>query len=144
MISTDITGNDGHVSHGLRLRLALFILFAGAVLGIVIYDTIRDGVSFILSLGGISIGMLFGFILSRIYKIYWHEDSQKVIFKMDILGGILLVLYILFELYRESIVSEFIHGSIVVTLSVAIVAGMSIGRVLGIRRKIRKVVEENV
>jgi hypothetical protein len=85
-----------------------------------------------------------GVIITRIYKISWDHNAEKVIHHLDLYGIVILVLYGLFEFFRTTIVGYFIQGPSVALTSLALLAGLMIGRVLGIRGKISAVIKENL
>lgn len=72
----------------------------------------------------------------------WDKDAKKVVSRLDIFGGVVLGLYILFELFRERIVGYFTHDIQVSTAGFAVLAGIMIGRILGTRGKIIQILKE--
>lgn len=134
---------DQHVD--LRLKSRFFIYFAISIIMIsyVIFHIINDEVSPLYPFIGFIIGILIGIIVTRVQHISWDENSQKVISRLDTYGLVILICYGIFEFFRKSVVSYFIHGPVVISASFAILAGIMIGRVLGIRGKIKSVIEKN-
>jgi Kef-type K+ transport system membrane component KefB len=76
------------------------------------------------------------------YKISWDSTAEQVISKFDFFGIVILFLYIGFEIFRERIVEQFVHGPSVVAVSFAVLAGIMYGRVMGISGKINKIFKE--
>jgi hypothetical protein len=127
----------------IKIRLIIYILIALAMYAITIYYIARDELGFILPIIGAAVGLVGGFLTSRIFKLTWDKKAQQVISEYDFIGGVILGLYIIFEIYRERIVSYFIHGPAVVAVSFAVLAGIMIGRILGISRKVNRIINEN-
>lgn len=88
---------------------------------------------------GLAIGMLF----SRMTKIEWDKDHEKAIGRMDIYGGVILVLFILFEIFRSQLVGLFADGAAIGTLSLLLLTNTMYGRVIAMGGKIIHTVRDN-
>ena len=129
----------------LRLRVVVYFMISIIVLGISIFHIIEDYASVSLCVVGLLLGVFIGLGVARMYKISWDRRAEQVISKFDFFGIVILIFYIIFEIYRERIVAEFIHGPSVVAVSFAVFAGIMYGRVMGISGKIKKIfIEEGV
>jgi hypothetical protein len=128
-----------HLQSFLRLRLAIYLFVSLGVAGFVIYDSFRNSIPGIYAIVGIVIGLGIGYAASRIHKISWNDEASNVVAKMDVFGVFVLVLYILFEIFREKIVGHFVGDTDVTITSFSILAGVMYGRVLGIRGNIVRV-----
>lgn len=126
----------------LKKRIVLFLAISVVMTGISIFHIIREGASILYTLTGLVIGLIIGLIAARIFKISWDKKAGQVISKFDTVGIILLVLYIVFEIFRTKIVGYFVNRHSVFAVSFAILAGIMYGRFLGIRGKIRQIFEE--
>lgn len=131
-----------HLHKYLRLRLGIYLAVAVLVAAFVVYNSIRNTVPGIYAVIGVVIGIGIGFIASRIHKISWDVQASKVIARIDAFGFVVLVLYILFEIFREKIVGRFVEDGEVTVTSFSILAGLMYGRVLGIRGNVVRVLEE--
>lgn len=131
-----------HIDKRLRIRLRLYFLIAAIMVGIVIFNWAIGKLSLIFSLLGIGGGLIIGIVSSRMFHISWDHDAQKVVSQFDLFGGIILAGYIVFEISREWLFSQYIHGAIAGAITFAFIAGVMIGRVLGTRGKIRQVLKE--
>ncbi|HVS79993.1 MAG TPA: hypothetical protein VHF05_03350 [Candidatus Paceibacterota bacterium] len=131
-----------HVHTRLKLRLVFYFLISIVLVMLVALHIIVDQVNFLFPAIAIVIGLGVGIILSRTSHITWDHGAQKVISRFDILGGIILALYGVFEIFKEEIVEEFVHGPAVVATSLALLTGIMIGRVIGIGGKIVRVLDE--
>ncbi len=131
-----------HLQKFLRIRLLIYLLVSVSVLGFVIYNSFVNSISGIFAFAGVAIGLCIGYIASRIHKISWNDKAAKVIARVDLFGVVVLVLYILFEVFREKIVGRFVDDADVTVTSFSILAGIMYGRVLGIRGNIVRVLRE--
>jgi hypothetical protein len=132
---------DKYIHPKLRRSLRLYVIISLIVLGFVVASTVRAKANGFIVLLGLIVGILVGVVFSRIYKISWDETAEKAINKTDIYGGILLILYIAFDLLREHAVKLFTHGPAVGATSLALLAGALFGRVLGTGSSIVRVVK---
>ena len=133
-----------YVDKRLRIRMYIYIAISMIMLGFVIFHIITDGVTTIRPLVGFVIGIMIGFIFSRIFHISWDHNAEKVIYRLDTYGILVLIIYIVLELNRERLITQFVHGRSVVSISFAVLSGIMIGRVLGIRGKIARILQENI
>lgn len=133
-----------HLDSRLRTRLTLYFIIAVVLVCISIYYIIADRVATLYPLLALAIGMGLGALASRMFHITWDHGARQAISRFDAYGIAILALYIVFEIYRKQIVGYFIHGPALVATSFALFAGIMIGRLIGIRGRIREVVEENL
>ncbi len=131
-----------HLHRFLRLRLGIYLAVALSVGGFVVYNSFRNSIPGMFAAIGVGIGLCIGYIASRIHKISWNEQASKVIARMDIFGAVVLVLYVLFEVFRARIVGRFVADADVTVTSFSILAGIMYGRVLGIRGNVVRVLKE--
>ncbi len=134
----------GYVDNRLKVRLGFYILLSIIILGFVVYHILIDDVTSIYTGLALIIGCVLGIIVSRMFKIQWDENVGKVISNLDVYGVIILLIYITFELLRYKIVEYFIQGPSVAAISLSLLGGIMIGRVLGIHRKILTEIKDNV
>lgn len=123
-----------HKKIRIRLWLYLAIFFLG--LGLTIYYGIKDQIPVLYLLAGTAVGIILGMLVSRMQKISWDEAKEQVVAKLDALGIVILVLYILFTIFRNTLVHLFVHLPHINAISFSIMAGIMLGRVLRIRRKV--------
>lgn len=107
-----------------------------------LYEIMAGIVTFPLAILGILIGIFLGFITARMFHLSWDENAKKIVSRLDVFGGVILVFYLIFALLRGKIVEYFIHGPAVGGVSLSIVTGIMIGRVFGTRGKIMKIFKE--
>lgn len=133
-----------HVDPKLRRSLRLFLVISAVLLAVVIYETIRDHTSVGYVALGLIAGISVGILLSRMYEISWDHGGQRATYRIDIIGGIVLVLYVLFSFFRSNLVGFFVQGQSVAAISMAVLAGGMFGRVLGSGRMIVRVLSSAV
>ncbi len=136
--------NFPFINKKLAVFLILYILLALILLTITLYHIVVDRVFFIYPLLAVLIGTGVGIFISRMNKISWDHGARHVISEFDIVGVLILVLYILFELYQEEIIGYFVQGPALFATSFALFAGIMIGRILGIRNRIVQTLSENI
>lgn len=133
-----------HIDKRLLLRLGIFLVIALVILGIVVRDVwIGDLVWWLAALGFL-VGTLIGYVLGRMLTVRWHETKQKAVMHMDVAGFVAIGLYVALRFGGNFILSEWLTGVALSTLSLAILAGALLGRFLGLRISVVKLVEENV
>jgi hypothetical protein len=128
----------------LQLRLIFYVIIAASILGIGMYHIVRGDIPVVYPTMGLIAGMILGVIVSRMFHITWDHQAQMVISRLDAMGIVILILYILLELNREQVVRYFINNDYTISISFALLAGIMVGRVIGIRRKVKQVLEQNL
>jgi len=126
------------------MRLSIYFIIGASLVFIVIYHILVDHVRSFFPLLALGLGFVLGLLIARMFQISWDHGAKKAISHMDEFGIIILVLYVVFEIYRDEIIEHFVHGPAVVATSFALLAGVMIGRLVGIRGRIKEVVHENL
>ena len=86
------------------------------------------------------IGLILGGLFSRISRWEWDEESQEVTSTLDVVGGILLVVYLLITFMRGRIIDQWVHDAHrAAAISIAFAAALMAGRVIVSRRRIREI-----
>jgi hypothetical protein len=130
-----------HIDKKLRSRLRLYVLLSLAMISIVVFNWLQHKLSLELSVLCMGGGLIIGIISSRMFHISWSHDAKQVVSQFDLIGGIVLGGYILFELSREWVFAHYLTP-IAFAATFAFVAGTMIGRVLGTRGKIIQILKE--
>lgn len=131
-----------HIDKKLIFRLRMFLLILTAMCGIVIYDVVTEAIGWLLVLTGIAVGVVLGYAVGYLSEVRWHEETSKVIGRMDKIGGVALVLYMLFSISRRWIFGHWIHGPALTAFSFSIVLGVMLGRFLSTRIKIVRILKD--
>lgn len=131
-----------HVHSKLLIQLRIFAAVALVMFGIVLYDVWEDIMSVELAALGIVVGLIAGFVVGKLYKVIWHEDSQKIVTRMDKFGIVVIALYIGFSIFRRQIFGQFIHGPALTAVTFASVGGVMVGRFTAIVGNINKILQQ--
>lgn len=131
-----------HVDKRLKFSLRLYFIISIVMLAIVSYDIFKSILSIEFALFGIIFGIGAGIISSRMNHLSWNHDGQKIVSRLDTFGIIILAFYIVFAIFRAKIIELFVQGPVVGAISFSIISGIMIGRVIGTRGAILKVLEE--
>lgn len=130
-----------HVEKKLIIRLRIFFFLIFILFDIIIYEISMGYISPVLSLFGAVCGFGSALVFVRRKRIYWEEETSKVIAKMDQIGILILVIYIAFIITRHWLLHQWLHGNQVTAFTLSFAAGGMAGRVWSIRRQIRKVLK---
>ena len=131
-----------HVDRRLRISLQIYLLIAVALITVACYEVGNRNISGISAASIAGVSMISGVIASRVFRISWDKDLRKVISRLDWFGGAVLVLYILFSIFREQIIKNFVSADSVTAGTITFFAGLMIGRVIGTGQKIRYVLKQ--
>jgi hypothetical protein len=126
-----------YIDKKLLFRLRMFIVIFVALLGFVIYELISSAVNPVFALLGIVLGIGLGTVLARMYKLSWNKDETKVVGRLDMIGIIILIVYIGFALSRNFLFGHIIQGPSLGVFTLSITAGSMLGRVLATHQGIR-------
>ncbi len=110
--------------------------------GVVLYEIFQNTLPLEFAAVGILVGIVVGIITARMYHLLWNHDAKKIVSRLDMLGIMILVTYIVFAIFRTKLISYFVQGPVVGAISFSIIAGMMIGRVVGTRNAIIEILKE--
>lgn len=130
-----------HASKKLQLNLRILAVVYSVLLIITLYELIVSMAIFWQVILAIIIGLIAGIISSRMYKIAWDKDESKVVGKIDIYGGVVLVLFIVFELNRSHIAGLFASSESIGAIGLVLITATLFGRIIGTSRKIIAIIQ---
>ena len=130
-----------HLDHRLRVRLRIFLIVCLILVSGVTIDVLRHKFDISLVLAGSLTGFLIGLVLGRMYRLEWDRETTKVVSRFDVVGRIILGVYILFMVVRDWILGFWIQASDLMAFILCFTAGTMIGRVAGARRGIREILQ---
>jgi hypothetical protein len=133
------TASSANIDPRLRTRLRLYGIIFLVMLVVIIVDVVRNLISIPLALLALAIGTVIGLLLGRMYRLSWDEIETKVIARIDWLGGIILVLYILFAIFRNRLFGQWVTGAALGAFTLSLTAGTMLGRVVSTSSGIRRV-----
>lgn len=136
-------GVSKYVHKKLLFRLRRLAVVFLIITGILIYEVIQNNLPIYMALVGFEIGMILGLLIARrMHNISWNNETTKAVTKMDTLGIIILVIYILFAIIRHWICSYWLQGYALSAFSLSIAAGGILGRLWTTRQRIRKILKQ--
>ena len=112
------------------------------MLGIVLYEILIKILPLEFAVVGIFIGLFGGIISARMYHLSWSHDAKKIVSRLDVVGIIILVVYMAFVIVRSKLIGYFVAAPMVGAVGFAISAGIMIGRVVGTRNAIIEILKE--
>jgi hypothetical protein len=112
------------------------------MLGIVLYEIFIKILPLGFAIVGIFIGLFIGIVTARMRHLSWDKDAKKIVSRLDVVGIIILVLYIAFVIIRSRLIGYFVAVPMVGAVGFAITGGVMIGRVIGTRNAIIEILKE--
>lgn len=131
-----------HVERKLILRLRLFLVVFLLLVGIIAYEVHRAYLPAAACIGAMMMGVLVGALFVRRKRIYWEEETARVIARMDRIGIVLLIAYIIFAILRHWLLHSWLRGNELTAFTLSLAAGAMFGRLLSIRSQIRQILKE--
>lgn len=122
----------------LRIRQRIFLGIVGILLFINISNVFLGKIDLVLGVSGFLLAVITGIVLSRIFKIAWNQEKNKVMGQLDFAGVILLILYIGIEVGRNWIFHHWLSGPALNAFGLIILTGLLTGRYLGTQFLIHK------
>ena len=134
-------GAKNHIDKkiGIKLWIYWIVFFVSLVLSAVHY--VNGHISFYFPLGGFITGFVIGRLVSRTHKVGWNEDRKMIDLKLDAFGAVILLLYILFVIFKNVIIEDIVHFHHISSISMAVLSGTMLGHALALRIKIKKVLD---
>jgi hypothetical protein len=130
-----------------KLIFRLFILGTISVVSaaIVIFNILERGLNPAIAIGFSSAGFLFGvWIFYRMNPVKWDEEKELlVVSKIDKWGFVILGIYIVLRIIARFYIEHLYHSVVILTgLTLAMVFGVSFGRLIASLSAIRKAHKE--
>ena len=119
----------------------MYGLICALLIGASVVSTVVQAVSPAWLVAGFGVGTAAGIALTRIHLPARDDETGIVTASMDAIGITLLISYLVFTLLRGRILGQWIdEASVISTVSLALTAGVMLGRVIGTRRGISRLV----
>lgn len=141
MTKTNRKAAAHYIDKRLINRLRIYTIVMIVMLVLLIYEVLKGTFSLAWAIGGILIGLGIGTIVSRMYRISWDDESSNVIGHIDWIGGVILILYLIFIFTRTHYLSNWLQGAPLIALIFSITAGTMLGRVITTEHGIKKILE---
>jgi hypothetical protein len=127
----------------LNIQLALFVVAAIVVIGIVGYDVAKGNISIGLTLLGVLLGAIIGYVFAnKMFKLKWNDDIKKIIVGRDRSSIIFIIIYIGLRAASNSLSHDFISSSVLTYFSLSTVGGIMLGRLAGMIKTIKRILDE--
>jgi predicted membrane channel-forming protein YqfA (hemolysin III family) len=124
-----------------RFRRLLFFLIL--IIAIVIDEVSHSYIAAYVAALGFILGIALGLLAAkRMHNISWDAETNKPVTRMDRLGIIILIAYLIFSISRRWIFSHWLQGYGLTVFSLSIGAGGMLGPLYTTRQKIRQVLKE--
>ena len=130
-----------YVDKRLLKRLRIYIIIMIIMLAVIISEVLLGTFLISWAIGGILIGVGVGILVSRMYHLTWDEETSHVIGKIDWIGGIILIFYLIFVTTRTAYLGQWVHGAPLLALVFSITSGTMLGRVMSTERGIKKILK---
>lgn len=128
----------------LTIRLWVFFIIMSALSIIVIAHVFEGHISALLAVSGFAVGIMIGFLAGRMFIIFWHPETEKVVSRLDTVGFVILLMYVLLAVGRRWFLGHWLHGAELNAFGLSILTGLLLGRLLSMAMKIKKIlVTEN-
>jgi hypothetical protein len=137
-----MTQEKSMVDKKIKRKIKIFIFMFLLSVCLAIYHITQDILPAKYPLTAFAIGLVLGALLSRIQKITWDKDGEKIIKQFDIISGLLLFFVILFFIFKDNIIMEIVSIKKINSLVFSLNAGMMLGRVLLIRHQIGRILRD--
>lgn len=131
-----------HVHNRVLFQLVIFALVSAGLLAAVSYDALAGEIGLSLVALGLGIGLGVGYAFSRIFKLGWHADTQKVVMSLDKMSFVLIGAYVAFRVFGEQLLGNYIHGPALSAFSFALLSGILIGRFISIWGGVSRILKQ--
>lgn len=121
------------------------IIFVGIIIIITILSSINifnGRINPLLAVFGFGIALGVGLLLSRTFNVLWHAEKEKVVSQMDIMGILVLSIYLFIDVNRLFLFRHWIHGQALSDFSLILIGGLFCGRFLGTHMRIDTIIRE--
>ncbi len=131
-----------HIDKKLVRRMTMFAIILTIMTGVLVYEIFISNINFLWIIVGIVVGIFIGFVAGRIFTIEWSQEKKVVVGRLDLIGGIVLTLYILVSIGRSWIFAHWFKGMMLTAFTFSFIEGAMIGRLLSMRFNIKRVLIE--
>jgi hypothetical protein len=131
-----------HIDKKLVRRMTMFAIILTIMTGVLVYEIFISNINFLWIIVGIAVGIFIGFVAGRIFTIEWSQEKKVVVGRLDLIGGIVLTLYILVSVGRSWIFAHWFKGMMLTAFTFSFIEGAMIGRLLSMRFNIKRVLIE--
>jgi hypothetical protein len=125
------------ISRAIVIQVVVVSVLALVVLVLAATGVVAGDLGLGWALGGLLGGAVVGVVASRMKLMRWDERAGQVVSKIDWLGGVILVGFVVAQLTRSWVLGHWAEGVALTTLGLCVTAGTLAGQVLGTRWAVR-------
>lgn len=122
----------------LRRRLWLYSGIFVVMLVVVIIDLAQGEIGIWLALIGLAGGLLIGLAVSRMFLVTWDTSTSQVTSQVDLLGAVIIGLYIVFAILRRWLFGHWLPDSVLSAFTFSVISGVMLGRAFGLEIDIQQ------
>jgi hypothetical protein len=129
--------NSKWVSRPIVIQIVVVSVVALVVLVLAVTGVVAGDLGPGWAVGGLLGGAVVGLVASRMKHMQWDERVGQVVSKIDWLGGVILVCFLVAQLTRSWLLGHWVEGVALTTLGLFVTAGTLAGQVFGTRWAVR-------
>jgi hypothetical protein len=130
-----------YIEDRLIKRLRIYVIVMVVMFAVIVIEILAGRFDITFVLIGVFIGLVIGIIISRGYHLSWDVETNYVIGRIDWIGAILLVCYLVFVFTKSYFLGFYVQGDKLFALLLGITAGTMLGRILGTSHGINKLLQ---
>jgi len=130
-----------YIEDRLIRRLRIYLIVTLIIFATIVTEVLEGRFGLALALEGLLIGLVVGIIVSRSRHLSWDEETNTVIGRVDWIGAILLVCYLVFVFTKSYFAGFYVQGVALFAVLLGVTAGTMLGRVVATRRGINKLLK---
>ena len=130
-----------YIENRLIRRLRLYLIVTLVIFAAIVFEVLEGRFVLALAFTGVLIGLVVGIIVSRSRHLSWDEETNTVIGRIDWIGAVLLVCYVVFVFTKSYFAGLYVQGAALFAVILGLTAGTMLGRVLATRHGINKLLE---
>jgi hypothetical protein len=131
-----------HLHRRILTQLVIIATVALILFVMVGFDALSGAIGFLPVTIAAAIGIAVGYLAGRMFLVIWHEDTKKIIMRMDKTSFILIGLYIAFRIFSTQLLGGYFNGAALSAISFAALDGILVGRLLSLWRNIARILRE--
>ncbi len=127
------------IDRKLVMRLRIYLIVMITIFAVIVIEVVQGRFIIQWALVGILVGLLVGTIVTRMYNLSWDEESNTVVGKMDGIGIVILVGYLIWEFTKSDFLGYWVQGSVLSAILLGITAGSMLARLVSNKRSIEQI-----
>lgn len=130
-----------YVEDRLIRKLRIYLIVTLVLFAAIVIEVLEGRFGIASVLIGVLIGLVIGIIISREYHLSWDEETNSVIGHIDWIGAVLLVCYLIFVFTKSYFLGFYVQGAALFAIVLGITAATMLGRIVGTKRGINKLLK---